>query len=657
MRALRRSGQDQSGKKSAAASIRTVLIAGMLAVALVPALLIGVIGVAGIGTGVRSEAQSRVNHDLEIVAAGYREELVHLASSLEAAAARLAASANPAETLAAVRRELDLAVLNLCDVDGRSLAGSYPGDGRRVPLEDDPVLGRALAGKPAFGSLVLGPERLLTEGGVSLLEAAAIPRTGAGAEPTVRSGLMGWAACPVRDGGGRVAALLYGGRLINFNDRLVDKLSGMVFSDSTYQGKPLGTVTIFLGDVRAATNVRAADGARAVGSQVSDAVRRAVLEQGGVYTGEAWVVDAWYLSAYAPLRDPGGATIGMLYVGLLRAPYDDMRLRLISRFLVPAAGVGLLAVAAALFIVSRITRPLNALGDSAARLAGGDGAHVPVIPHTYSEIETLARAFDDMREAVHKRDRELRARNEQLETSNRNYMQTLGFVTHELKAPLAAVQMLAATVVDGYLGRVAQPLADVLVRIQRNCEELQDMVRDYLDLSRLERGHLAARPYLTRLPKTVVEPAVDQTAVFFRSRNIAVDVDCPGELAAVVDPELMRIALNNLLTNAAKYGREGGRASVTVRQEGGQVRLSVWNEGEGFPADEASHLFEKFFRLKNANTYAKRGSGLGLFTVREIVELHGGSVRAESVPGAWAAFHLSVPSSPPATVKAGTAGP
>jgi two-component system sensor histidine kinase SenX3 len=226
-------------------------------------------------------------------------------------------------------------------------------------------------------------------------------------------------------------------------------------------------------------------------------------------------------------------------------------------------------------------------------------------------------------------------------------MQTLGFVTHELKAPLAAIQMLIATMVDGYLGKVSPQVSEFFIRIQRNCEELQDMVRDYLDLSRLERGELVAHKSPIDLPKIVVEMAVDQTAVFFRSRNMRLEVTCPENLPVVGDPSLLRIALNNFLTNAAKYGREGGRASVSVKLEGGLVAMSVWNEGEGFPPEEAARLFEKFFRLRTASTHAKRGSGIGLFTVKRIAELHGGSAWAESEPGAWAAFHFSFPAQAP----------
>ncbi|MCU0563713.1 MAG: HAMP domain-containing histidine kinase, partial [Desulfobacterales bacterium] len=77
-----------------------------------------------------------------------------------------------------------------------------------------------------------------------------------------------------------------------------------------------------------------------------------------------------------------------------------------------------------------------------------------------------------------------------------------------------------------------------------------------------------------------------------------------------------------------------------------RVTLSVWNEGEGFPPEQAGRLFDKFFRVRSSHTHAKRGSGIGLFTVKNIAELHGGRAWAEAEPGRWAAFHLSFPSQP-----------
>lgn len=647
--------------KTAALSIRTALLAAMLAIALVPAILIGAIGVFSISRNVRREAQARVNQDLTIVMASYREQLARLAADLEEAAARIDPASHPGETLAAIRRELDLTVLNICDAEGRPIDGRPAGDAPRVPIELDPVLRQALAGRPARGTVRLGPERLGLEGGPALRNAVAIHAGSAADPPVSRDALAWWMACPVTDRSGRVTAILYGGRILNYDQDLVDRLRDTVFGQAESSGRPRGTVTIFLNDVRIATNVMARDGTRAVGTKVSEAVRSAVLEQGLNYTGEALVVDAWYLSAYTPLHDPAGRTIGMVYAGLQRQPYDDIRNGLIARFLLPVGLVGLLAVAAALYIAGRITRPVRILSHSASRLATGDWEHRIDMPRTYEELEELAAVYSDMHAAIHRRDLELRSRNdelslanEKLEESNRNYMQTLGFVTHELKAPLAAMQMLIATILDGLVGAVPEQMADLLGRVRRNCEELQDMVRDYLDLSRMERGELIARPGPADLVKTVVEPAVDQTAVFFRSRRISVRVEAPAEMTVVADSELLRVALNNLLTNAAKYGREGGQAKVALRSDGDQILLSVWNEGEGFPSGEAGRLFEKFYRLKNQNTQRKRGSGVGLFTVSNIAALHHGRAWAESEPGLSASFFLSFPAAPPAATTTPT---
>lgn len=630
-------------------SIRTVLVAAMLAFALVPAVLIGVIGVRSLTASVSQEAQGRVDRDLEIVTTSYGERLARLASSLEVAASRVQRSESRDATLAALRRELRLTVLNLCDAEGRPLAGSHDASATQVPLALDPVLRKALQGRPAWGTLALGSERLRLEGGPALQNAARI--TDAEGRELTSAALSWWIAVPLLDAGGRVEGLVYGGRLLNHDPDLVDALRDLVFGKD--DGEPRGAVTLFLGDLRAATNVRDHAGARAVGTRVSEVVRRTVLDEGREYAGEALVVGAWYLSAYRPLREPEGRIVGMLYVGVSRAPYDAMRRSLVARFLAPVAAVSLLAVWGALYIVGRITRPLRALGDSAARLAAGDWDHELEVPPSYLELEQLSTVYGGMREAIRRRDRELRARNDELslanralERVNRDYMQTLGFVTHELKAPLAAMQMLIGTLMDGYLGALPEPAGKLLLRVQRNCEELQDMVRDYLDLSRLEHGELSATPSEIDVANDVVRVAVENTAVFFRSRNIALEVTCPQTLPAVADPGLLRIALNNFLTNAAKYGRDGGRARLSVGLEEGQVAFSLWNEGEGFPPAEAERLFEKLYRVRNAHTHAKRGSGIGLFTVRRIAELHAGRAWAESEPGAWAAFHLRVPARP-----------
>lgn len=629
-------------------SIRRALVTGMLVMALAPSLIVGAVGVHNLSRSVRDEAQARVDRVLRIVTATYADEVARLTASLQNAAGRVALEGPPqASVVATLRRELGLDILNLTCVTGGPVAEGVGVEDATCLAERDPVLREALRGQPAGGTVILDAERLLVEGGPALQAAARLPGDGEG-DPGAGGALAWWAAAPVRDPSGRVVGLLYGGRILNHDNALVDRLRDAVFGSPGETDALPGTVTIFLHDVRAATNVPGANGGRAVGTKVSEVVRDAVLERGEDYKGEALVVEDWYLAAYSPLRDPENRTVGMLYVGIPRRPYDEARNRLILSFLLPVGLVGLAAVGAGLALARRITAPVHALDAAATRIAQGDWEHRLHIPSSYREIGELAAAYDAMQTAIHKRDADLRARNEELQhtnarldDANRNYMKTLGFVTHELKAPLGAMQMLVGNVLDGYLGPVPEGAAASLARVRRACEELQDMVRDYLDLSRLERGELVAHPHRVDLVKLVVEPAVDHNAVFFGSRGMTLRVEAPEELHVTADPDLLRVALNNYLTNAAKYGREHGTAVLTLRRNDDGVQITVWNEGEGFEPEQAEKLFGKFVRLRNATTQRTRGSGVGLFTVHSIAELHGGRAWAESEPGSWAAFHFT----------------
>jgi signal transduction histidine kinase len=224
-------------------------------------------------------------------------------------------------------------------------------------------------------------------------------------------------------------------------------------------------------------------------------------------------------------------------------------------------------------------------------------------------------------------------------------MQMLGFVTHELKSPLASTQSMIAVMLEGFVEGVPDKVKNFLIRINRNSEELQDMVKNYLDLSRAERDELIANKSQINFHKEVVIPCVEQTQSLFDSRRVILTVTSPEDLSIHADPELMRIALTNYLTNAAKYGEENKQAILTVAEEQGFLTVSVWNEGAGFSTEEKERLFQKFSRLKNPNTANKRGSGLGLFLVKHILELHDGKVWAESESGQWAKFCFSFPKS------------
>ena len=650
-------------------TVRAALIGSMLAVGAVTTALVGVLGVVGINRNVRQQAQERVNYDLRTVRSHYERQLDLLADRIESSASqidipsdengesRLKRNDALQDEVEWLKHRLGLSVLNVCDVEGRAIAGDYPDAGATVPVNMDPVLRRALGGEPASGTVILDAERLQLEGGGALRNSVLIEPTngknggaGTAAGHAVKDAMSWWAAAPLRDAGGRVIGLLYGGQALNMNFDLVDEVRGLVFGPELYDGKPLGTVTIFMRDVRVATNVLGPDRRRAVGTEVSDEVAEKVLNQGEVWHGPAKVVDTWYISAYEPVRDPDGAAIGMLYVGLLEAPYNDLRGALIRQVMLVLAGVAVVSVTLAIALVSRITRPLKELSSAAAVMAAGERDHRVETPGAYAEIAALTHVFRDMQHAIAERDRhlneqnaELAEANEKLERANRNYIETLGFVTHELKSPLAAMQTMINAITEGYTGEVPEQTAEFLRRIKRNCEELQDMVKNYLDLSRAERGELVAHKSEIELRAEVIDPSVEHAMPLFDSRSIKLEVECPAAINVFADAEVMRIALSNYLSNAAKYGAEGTTARLEIREENGDVLMSVWNEGAGFTPEEGESLFGKFTRLKNKNTRGKRGSGLGLFLTRRIVERHGGKAWAESEPGQWARFSMRIP--------------
>jgi PAS domain S-box-containing protein len=222
-------------------------------------------------------------------------------------------------------------------------------------------------------------------------------------------------------------------------------------------------------------------------------------------------------------------------------------------------------------------------------------------------------------------------------------LDTLGFVTHELKSPLAAMQTLIAVLLEGLAGEVPEKIGTYLVRIRRNCEELQDMVKNYLDLSRIGAGELVVRKVPVDYREDIVDPCVEHAQMLFKSREVTLTVDCPDNLTVEIDHDLLRVALTNYLTNAAKYGAENTQVRLTVRRDNGRLTTTVWNQGVGFRSEEKDSLFAKFSRLDNKNTLRNRGSGLGLYLTKYIIELHDGKVWAESVPDEWAKFCFSVP--------------
>jgi len=177
---------------------------------------------------------------------------------------------------------------------------------------------------------------------------------------------------------------------------------------------------------------------------------------------------------------------------------------------------------------------------------------------------------------------------------------------------------------------------------------LLGLIREYLDLARMEGGNLVVSTRLVPFRQEVVEPAVELILPSLQARGMLLEQHYPEDLRPIqCDPDLLRIVLVNLLGNAVKYGQEGGTLRLGVMLQDGRLRVTVWNQGPGFSAEERPRLFRKFSRLHAPAFQGVRGTGVGLYTAWRIVQLHGGSIDARSEEGQWAEFSLDLPQPDP----------
>lgn len=233
---------------------------------------------------------------------------------------------------------------------------------------------------------------------------------------------------------------------------------------------------------------------------------------------------------------------------------------------------------------------------------------------------------------------------DRLAAANAAYLEMLGFASHDLRSPLGAIILDSDLLLEGYLGDLDPRQAQKIGRIKQSAISLHAMAGQYLELARIESGELRVQlesgvDIWTR----IVEPALALQEGALQAGRHPVEQDGPRPLTARLDPLLLRTACANLLGNAVKYGREGGRIRIRAERKEGRISLSVWNEGPGFPEEMRQRLFRRFSRLPAAEKSQRKGAGLGLYIVWRIAQAHGGRVIADSREGEWAEFRLEIP--------------
>lgn len=318
-------------------------------------------------------------------------------------------------------------------------------------------------------------------------------------------------------------------------------------------------------------------------------------------------------------------------------------------------GSALAALAAAFLVATylseRLSRRINTLTGAAVELEHGNlQARVPEPARAQQdEIKRLQVIFNTMAEALQQRDEDLRASRdqlaeatEQLQQWNQNYLNTLEFITHELKNQIAASKLNLAALRNGYVGALNAEQKEALDDIMATVDHTEDMLVNYLNLSRIEKGELQVRTRPVQVAPEVVKPVLRDLQGTLAERDMRVEVDLPPDLITQGDPTLLQTVYENLISNAAKYGRPGGLIKLWGKPLNSMLEMHVWNEGQGVAEDQLGELFGKFSRLQPPGEQV-RGSGLGLFIDREIVRKHGGDIWAQSQFGEWIDFIFTLP--------------
>jgi signal transduction histidine kinase len=338
---------------------------------------------------------------------------------------------------------------------------------------------------------------------------------------------------------------------------------------------------------------------------------------------------------------------------------DDARSDTRNTTILVAVGlIGGLLAALILFtgLINSMRAPLGRLVEGARRLAGGD-LKTRVEVGGPVEIATLGNAFNEMANSL-ERDARERDRVEQMKD---DFVLT---VSHELRTPVTVVKGFAELLTEQRKSLNSRQ-AEAAEVIAESATQLQTMINDLLDLARSDAGKLRIEPKAVSV-RSLAQRVGRQMGPHFEERNQSFTVDVDKDLPQVeVDPDRIVQVLANLLTNANKYAPEEAEIRLAATRVGEEIEFAVSDNGPGLGEEELDHVFDRFWRAESGETQAVGGTGLGLAIAKSLVELHGGAISANSIPGEGATFRFVLPiakdgrasqRAPRGRTKAGAAG-
>jgi len=581
-----------------------------------------------------------------------------------------------AKNPAAIQRQLSklkvasgLTYLHIVDLSGNRLYEE--GAGGRVRSSSS--LLTAAQGKPVATTEIFTADELAAEDPFlarnTELPLLATPH----ARPTTREeenrGMLIRAIYPIKNTSGKVIALLDGGLLLNSNFAFVDTIRDLVYGPGSLLEGSIGTVTVFLDDVRITTNVPLAPGERALGTRVSEEVRSKVLDQGYVWIDRAFVVNDWYISAYKPILNENGDRIGMLYSGYLEAPY---RSSLWHALIILALMFVVLMILSALVAIrgaKSIFKPLEAMTAVVHATRAGEAQRIGQVK-SEDEIGVLAREFDVMLDRLQEHSQKLQhwadqledkvaERTEELEHKNADLRRTIR-VLRQTRQQLVVAEKLAALgeltagvaheinnptqVMLGNLDMLMVELGPAVAPVQ---EEIDLIIQQVYRIQEIINNLLQyARPneYAGYLSEVNINKLVQETLKLVQhlrsGNNISIELSLQATVDVQINQQELQQVLVNLLVNAIHaLPQHHGKIHIVTRDwEDRGVVVDVKDNGVGMEEEQLGRIFNPFYSTKGQGG----GTGLGLSVSYGLIRRYGGTISVKSTPNVGTEFSIWV---------------
>ncbi len=307
----------------------------------------------------------------------------------------------------------------------------------------------------------------------------------------------------------------------------------------------------------------------------------------------------------------------------------DMSTQITNVFNISLFLAVILVIIITFFNTRKINLPINLLSERAKEVAGGKFGD-PLKISSPPEIKELADTFNMMCERL-----------QELDQMKIDYISHL---SHELRTPLTVIKEASSMLQEGVFSKAPEKQEDLFVLIRAECERLILSVNRILDFSRMEAGKMFFSFQKANL-RPIIEKNLLKLSPLIQKKKMDITLEIPEDIPSLrIDRERIEEVFENLFSNALKFTPEGGKISVSVKNNGenNTVEISVSDNGRGIPEDGLMQVFDKFKRVDDKRG-AIRGTGMGLAIVRHIINAHGGHIWVKSKVGEGSTFTFSLP--------------